>query len=93
MKATITRTSSQHDSVEAITDNDILVVFSCTDKFKLSDEVEFVEFVMDGKVELKNHTRSTSNIILIKPNNVHDLRLPSSHGTSRTPTLERIQNA
>ena len=93
MKAIITRTSSQHDSVEAKTGNDILVVFSCPDKFKLNDEVEFINFVMDGEVELKNHTRDTSNKVVIKPNNVHDLRLPMSHGTSRTPSLERLQDA
>ena len=93
MKAKITRTSSQHDSVEAKTGNDILVVFSCSDKFKLNDEVEFINFVMDGEVELKNHTRGTSNLVVIKPNNVHDLRLPMSHGTSRTPSLERLKNA
>ncbi len=93
MKAKITRTSSQHDSVEAKTENDILVVFSCSDKFRLNDEVEFINFVMDGEVELKNKTRSTSNIVVVKPNNVHDLRLQISHGTSRTPSLERLQNA
>ena len=93
MKAIITRTSSQHDSVETKTGNDILVVFSWPDKFNLGDEVEITNFVLDGEVELKNHTRGTSSIIVIKPNNVHDLKLPFSHGTSRTPTLDRIQNA
>jgi hypothetical protein len=93
MKAKIIRTSSQHDSVEAKTGNDILVVFSCPDKFNLNDEVEFYNFVMDGKVRLKNHTRGTSNLVVIKQNNVHDLRLPMSHGRSRTPTIERLQNA
>ncbi|MBT3014164.1 MAG: hypothetical protein KME63_00315 [Candidatus Thiodiazotropha sp. (ex Clathrolucina costata)] len=93
MKAIITRTSSLHDSVEAKTSNDILVVFSCPDKFKLNDEIEFINFVMDGEVELKNHTCGTSNHVVIKPNNVHDLRLPKSHGTSRTPSLERVQSA
>ena len=93
MKATITRTSSQHDSVEAKTGNDILVVFSCSYKFKLNDEIEFIHFIMDGKVEVKNNTSGTSNLVVIKPNNVHDLRLPMSHGTSRTPSLERLQNA
>ncbi len=94
MKAKITRTSSQHDSVEAKTSNDILIVFSCPDKFKLNDEVEFINFVMDGEVELKNHTRATSNQVVIKPNNVHDLlRLSMAHGTSRTPSLERLQRA
>ena len=91
MKAIITRTSSQHDSVEAKTENDILVVFSCPDKFKLNDEVEFINFVMDGEVELKNHTRGTRNQVVIKPNNVHDLRLPMAHGVSRTPSMERLQ--
>jgi hypothetical protein len=93
MKAIITRTSSQHESVEARTGNDILVVFSCSDKFKLNDEVEFIDFQMNGKVELINHSRDTSSVIVIKPNNVHDLLLPMSHGTSRTPIVERLQNA
>ena len=93
MKAIITRTSSQHDSVEARTGNDILIVFSCPDEFKLNDEVEFINFAMDGEVELKNHTRGTSNLVVIKTNNVHDLRLPMSHGRSRIPSLERLQNA
>jgi len=93
MKAKITRTSSQHNSVEAKTENDILIVFTCPDKFKLNDEVEFIDFVMYGEIELKNHSRGTSNKVVIKPNNVHDLRLPMSHGTSRTPSLERLQNA
>ena len=93
MKARITRTSSQHDSVEAKTQNDILVVFSCPDKFKLNDEVEFIDFVLDGEVELINHTNGKSSLVVIKSNNVHDLRLPMSHGTSRTPSLERLKNA
>ena len=93
MKAIITRTSSQQDTVEARTENDILVVFSCSDKFKPNDEVEFIHFVMDGKVEIKNHTRGSSNLVEIKPSNVHDLRLPISHGSSRTPGLERLQSA
>ena len=92
MKAKITRTSSQHNSVEAITENEILIAFSCQDKFKLNDEVEFIGFVMDGEVELKNNTQSTKNVVTIKPNNVHDLRLPMSHETSRTPSLERLQS-
>ena len=93
MKAVITRTSSQHDSIEAKTDNDILIVFSSSGSFYLDDAVEFEKFRMDGQVKLHNVTQGTSHIINIQPNNVHDLRLPMAHDSNRTPSMERLRSA
>ena len=93
MKAIITRTNGQRDSVEAITNNDILIVVSCSKIFSLNDEVEFIDFLMDGEVELINRTNGLREIVTIKPDNVHDLRLPNTHGASRIPSPERLRSA
>lgn len=90
MKARVIRTSSQHDSVEARTCNNILIVFSSPYNFRLNDEVEFIDFVMSGKVELRNYNSGVISVVVIRPNNVHDLDIPMRHGTSRQPSLERM---
>ena len=77
----------------AKTENNILVVFSIvgSEKLPLGTELE-----VDLPSLLKTQTvfrvqDGLAIAITINENDIHDLNLPSAHGTSRTPSLDRMQ--
>jgi hypothetical protein len=76
----------------ARTDNQILFVFALpTDvAVHVNDELTIANPSLDGVLRIANVTRRTSFDTSIKSNDVHDLRLPTSHGTCRTPSLTRL---
>ena len=75
--------------------NDVLVVFpeAAGHPVKLSDKLRFVDLVIDADVRVLNLTTGDSFTVHIAANNVHDLRLPTQHGGSRTPSPERLRGS
>jgi hypothetical protein len=41
-------------------------------------------------VHIRNLSQRNAFTVYIRANDVHDLRLPMSHGSSRTPSLARL---
>lgn len=91
MRATVISLSHLR-TCSARTDNQILFVFELpTDVIVLlSDELSIANPSLSGVLRIMNVTRGTLFDANIKPNDVHDLRLPSGHGTSRTPSMTRL---
>jgi len=94
MKATVQRVSAE-GSCEARTDNALLVVFRApTDQeLRPGDELEFSTLVLDGEAVVANVNRSYSFAVRLERNNIHDLRLTADHGSSRTPSEERLRES
>jgi hypothetical protein len=72
--------------------NDILIVISSPQARSFSLEDRF-EIEIDLKTLLARITSlkdSNRFEILVKANDIHDLRLPATHGTSRTPSESRL---
>jgi hypothetical protein len=80
---------------EAATQNDILIVFKLPAAYSinLSDILEIDLDQLDRPQTAKNLTQENSIELFIKSNDVHDLRLPSGHGTSRFPDSRRRNSA
>ena len=78
---------------EALTSDEILFVFSLPKPIflKLNDVLEIDQFNLDKPQTIKNLTSGHDFQIVIKSNDVHDLRLPGGHGTSRFPAVERLK--
>jgi hypothetical protein len=79
-------------SCEIRLSNDILVVFRepAGHSLCIGDVVSFSEFRLEGDVSAENKTRGDRFTVRIRPDNVHDLRLPARHGSSRTPSASRL---
>ncbi len=77
---------------EARAENDILFVFPVPTgvTVKPADRLDLGDPVLAGVLHVLNLTRDEAFESTIKENDVHDLRLPMRHGSSRTPTIERL---
>jgi hypothetical protein len=75
--------------------NDILVVLQepTGQCLELGDMLLFGGLHLNANVSVKNLSQETEFTIYVAANKVHDLRLPMKHGSSRTPTLERMHEA
>jgi hypothetical protein len=75
--------------------NDILVVLQepTGQSLALGDMLLFHGLNLDTNVSVTNLSQETEFTIYVAANKVHDLRLPMKHGSSRTPTLERMHEA
>jgi hypothetical protein len=80
-------------SVEARTDNDLLIVFRVGPghELALNDLLEFGELTLDADVAIENRTRGTSFVAFIAARDVHDLRVVPSHASNRTPSQARLR--
>jgi len=73
--------------------NEILVVFqeSTAHPLSIGDRLRFVDLRLDSDVHVVNLTNAQEFTIHVAARDVHDLRLPTGHGNSRTPTTERLR--
>ena len=94
MNATVVRLTKE-GACEARTDNALLVVFTppIGSTPHLNDELEIDGLALDADVAVTNVTRQQRFVVRIAGDNVHDLRLPSGHGTSRVPSEGRIRQS
>ena len=92
MKAEVIRLTGE-DMCEARTENGLLVVFRppAERELRLSDVLEFDELALDADVQVANASRGYRFVAHIGGNDIHDLRLPAAHGSSRTPSRERLR--
>jgi hypothetical protein len=81
-------------TAEARTSNDILVVFRCeAGLVSLWDVLELDLNLLDTEQDVLNLTTGKMLRLNVETQNVHDLRLPAGHGTSRFPSLNRRNGA
>ncbi|GAC1648246.1 MAG: hypothetical protein NVS4B3_03540 [Gemmatimonadaceae bacterium] len=95
MEAIVQRLYSVPLMCEAKTTNELLLVFVVPNgaAITLGDRLDFDAIRLDSVLPVRNVTRKASFSILLQKINVHDLRLPSGHGGSRTPSDARIAGA
>ena len=95
MRAVITSFNLALGSYQARTDNEIAIVFSIADgtRLKLNDEldVNLPSLVCSQELVCKR----TGQVVAVKLRDIdlHDLRLPSGHGTTRIPSEGRLSEA
>jgi hypothetical protein len=91
MKMMIQKISKEHSVVNAVAENGILAVFRVCDltAVNIGDSLEIDLMRLDENQNVENLTSMKSLSICIQANDVHDLRLPGGHGTSRFPSIER----
>ena len=95
MKAVVSAFNRSLNNYQARTENEIAVSFAIEDgsTVKLN---EILEFDLLSLVETQTVRRaSTGQLIRVRLRDIdiHDLRLPLGHGTSRFPSRERMSAA
>ena len=77
--------------MQAVTTNGIAIAFKPPDgvKLHLSDELEIDLECDGGEQVVTNVTTGTRFTVTIPDRDIHDVRLPMTHGQSRFPSLER----
>jgi hypothetical protein len=91
MKATVVKLNLYLPSCEARTRNDIIIAFRppVDGSIRLSDELEFDLERIDTEQDVMNFRTGQTIRLKVEKQNVHDVRLPGGHGTSRFPALDR----
>jgi hypothetical protein len=92
VKATI-QARSIHGKYSARTENDILLVFTIHSKesLKLGDSIEVDLLNLLSSQQIVRSSDSRVIDIQITENDIHDLDLAAKHGSSRTPSPERMR--
>jgi len=95
MRAVITSFNRSIGNCQARTQNDIAISFAVVDgtALKLNEEIEVD---LPTVVQLQSFVRVSDGKLVrirIREIDLHDLNLPSGHGTSRTPSTERLNGA
>jgi hypothetical protein len=92
MKATVSSFNRELNNYTARTDNDIALSFSIADGKHLAlnevIEVDLVEVIQSQQVARASNGEAIH--IKIGSHDLHDLRLPMQHGSSRTPHRQRL---
>jgi hypothetical protein len=93
MNARINKLNFGYSYCSAKTDNGILIVFTIppNSQFQIGDVLNIDLFILNREQIIHNMTKGTSHKILVKDNDIHDLKIPTRHGTSRFPSIERRQ--
>jgi len=91
MRAVVQKVNLGLPYCDAKTDNDILVVFRPPIDIppRIGDVLDVDLLTLDTEQKINNETKGTSHRIIIRSTDIHDLRIPASHGTSRFPSVER----
>ena len=95
MRAIVSSFNLSLNNWQARTDNDIAVSFSILDgtRLKLNEELEVDLPTLLATQSLVRKSTGASVAVRLREYDLHDLRLPSGHGTSRTPTAARLSAA
>ena len=95
MRVTVQALRANGTSCEAISENNILFVFPISQgsHLHLGNIIELNPLVLNQAQLAHNVSTNQQLNIVLKENDIHDLRQPSGHGTSRTPTKERLLGA
>ena len=78
---------------DAASENEILFVFGPPnlEAVRVGDVVELDPHVLEEPQTVLNITTSTQFTTELRKQNIHDLRLPASHSSSRFPSPERFK--
>ena len=92
MRAIVIRFNRGIGNCQARTDNDIAIAFAIRDGtvLKLGD---VLEVDLQGVVARQRLLRASDGKVIagkLGAQDLHDLRLPSGHGTDRSPSPERL---
>ncbi len=95
MKATVVMFNRHLPTAEAVTGNDIAVAFKppLDGSIALSHELDLDLEKLDVEQTVPNLTTGQMLHLRIASRDVHDLRLPNGHGTSRFPSISRRRGA
>ena len=95
MEATVQSIRAEGRSCEARSQNDLLFVFALPEgaDLRIGHVLEIDPAIVNAPQIAKNRTTGQNIEIELTEDNVHDLRLPASHGTSRFPSKERLGGA
>ena len=95
MRAIVSAFNLSLNSWQARTDNDIAIAFSILDgtRLKLNEELEVELPTLLATQTLVRKTTGAAIAVRLRENDLHDLRLPSRHGTSRSPSAARLNGA
>jgi hypothetical protein len=93
MQGSIVRITRER-SISVRLPNDILIVFAepVDHRASLDDVMSFSNLALDADVSVTNVTLGVTFTIKLHAMDVHDLRLPMRHGTSRTPSALRLMS-
>jgi hypothetical protein len=80
---------------DGASENEILFVFSppSLEAVHVGDVVELEPSILEEPQTVLNVTKGTQFTTELRKRNIHDLRLPASHGSSRFPSPERFNAA
>ena len=94
MRATIQKLNMTLPYCDARSDSDILFVFRppATD-LHVGDIIEFDHTVIESAQTARNISTGREFPIHLRERDIHDLRLPAAHGSSRFPSPERFNDA
>ena len=95
MEAKVQLINNNYGNAKAITPNSIAIVFKlpADSKIKLGDILDIDLLIIDEEQIVQNMTIRTNFKATIESQNVHDLMLPASHGSTRFPSLDRRKGA
>jgi hypothetical protein len=93
MKATVQRMNSALRSCEAVTENNLLLVFPLpeTGGPQVGDRIELDPSILGLPQVVQNLSSRGTFTVCLRPDDIHDLDLPMGHGTSRSPSEERLK--
>ena len=94
MRATIQKLNMALPYCDARSESDILFVFRLpATGLHLSDIIEFDHTVIEADQTARNISTGETFQIHLRERDIHDLRLPAAHGSSRFPSPERFNDA
>ena len=94
MRATIQKLNMELPYCDARSDSDILFVFRPpATGLHLSDVLEFDHTVIESDQTARNISTGETFTVHLRERDIHDLRLPAAHGSSRFPSPERFNDA
>ena len=94
MRATIQKLNMTLPYCDARSDSDILFVFRPpATGLHVGDIIEFDHTVIESAQTARNISTGQEFPIHLRERDIHDLRLPAAHGSSRFPSPERFNDA
>jgi len=94
MRATIQKLNMELPYCDARTESDILFVFRPpASGLHVGDVIEFDHTVIESSQTARNISTGQEFSIHLRERDIHDLRLPAAHGSSRFPSPERFNDA
>jgi hypothetical protein len=94
MKAKVVKFSTGTGSAVAVSGNAIAIAFRIPEcGIDLGDVIDIDTNALDQVQVARNLTTGTGFQVVISKHDVHDLRLPVGHGTSRFPSADRLREA